>query len=297
MFGKNHHHYIKSQDDLSLYSCTNFDPKDHKPDQTVLIFNYGLICSNSSWVKQIEHFDKIGLKILLHDYRGHFNSQGSHVVEKITFDSIITDLNTICDSLGVTNAILFGHSMGVNICLEFVKKFPQKVKAQILISGTTVPPENVMFDSKAMKFVFPILKNVLKKYPAFYNALWESTGNNPINHYFVHRFGFHSKQTSREFVKKYINKATKLSPTLFFQLLSEMNQHDIIDYLPQIKSPTLIIGGDRDQITPLPNQRFIHTKIPNSKFYLVKEGSHVPQVDFYQNINERIDLFLENLNI
>ena len=297
MFKKNYHHYIKSQDNISLYSCTNFNPKYHDCNETVFIFNYGLVCSNSHWIKQLNYFDQIGRKILLHDYRGHFNSQGSHVVEKITFDSITTDLNIICESLGVTNIILLGHSMGVNICLEFVKKFQQKVKAQILISGTTFSPKNVVFNSKAIKYVFPIIKTVEKKHPDLYTSLWENAGTNPINHYFVHRLGFHTKQTSREFVKNYIDKATKLPSALFSQLLDEMNKHDIIDHLHKIKSPTLVIGGEKDQITPLSNQKFMCAKIPGSKFYFVKDGSHSPQVDFYKNVNERIDLFLEILNI
>ena len=71
-----------------------------------------------------------------------------------------------------------------------------------------------------------------------------------------------------------------------------MNKHDILSYLPHISSETLVIGGDQDKVIPNYLQKLLVKELPNAKLYLVRKGSHVPQVDFPEFINERIDLFL-----
>ena len=294
MFNQNYPQYIKTEDGNSLYVCTNFDPQK-SDEERVVVFNYGLICNNSHWEKQIAHFDHQGIKVLAHDYRGHFNSQGIDRIEKITFFTLVSDLHTICKQLNIKNTIMFGHSMGVNITLEFAKQFPQKIVAQVLISGTVFPPHDIMFNSKKMNFFFPIINLFQKALPEIYQYIWQNGGLNPLVAYLIHKGGFHIRETSREFVQIYLNRIGKLSPKLFLHLIEEMKAHDIIDYLEGITTPTLIIGGDEDKVIPFSMQRVMHAKLPNAELYMAKDGSHVPQIDFPDSINQRIDLFLQKL--
>ena len=83
--------------------------------------------------------------MLIYNYRGHINSKGINDVSEITFQSISSDLDTICRELDIDKVVLFGHSMGVNVCLEFAKIYPERVAALVLIAGTIFPPEDVMF--------------------------------------------------------------------------------------------------------------------------------------------------------
>ena len=71
-----------------------------------------------------------------------------------------------------------------------------------------------------------------------------------------------------------------------------MRDHDIIAHLGAIKAPTLIMGGDEDKVIPYAMQKIIHAKIAKSEIYMVKDGGHVPQVDFHHSVNERVALRL-----
>ena len=81
------------------------------------------------------------------------------------------------------------------------------------------------------------------------------------------------------------------------QLIEEMKKHDIINHLDSIKSPTLIIGGDKDKIIPNKYQFALDQILSNSEIYIIKDGSHVPQADFPKLINERIQLFIDEITI
>ena len=79
----NYSNYFSTSDGEQLFFTTNFVPQT--VNKNVLIFNYGLVCSNHHWQYQIEHFDHLGFNILIHDYRGHFSSSGKENIKNINF--------------------------------------------------------------------------------------------------------------------------------------------------------------------------------------------------------------------
>lgn len=74
-----------------------------------------------------------------------------------------------------------------------------------------------------------------------------------------------------------------------------MQVHNIINSLEFIQTQTLIIGGDKDNIIPNFLQFILDKFLVNSEIYIVKGGSHVPQADFPEIVNERIEYFLKKL--
>jgi non-heme chloroperoxidase len=288
--------FFKTTDGEQILYTTNFPVGDDFIHEDVLMFNYGLVCSNHHWKEQIPFFDKLGHKVLIHDYRGHYQSTGSHNVSSVTFENITNDMFGICKSLNINSTIQIGHSMGVNVTLEFTRKFPELVKKMILMSGTVIPVDNIMFDSNIMDHLRPSLTKLSKIFPNEFKSFWKFSGRNPIVKKMVHMGGFNIEEVSDEFIEIYVNKLGQLGPDLFFQLLDEMQKHDILAHLPQINIPTLIIGGDNDKVIPNYLQKLLHNNLAQSELYIVHKGSHVPQVDFPKFINERMDLFISNQN-
>ena len=283
--------YFKTKDSEQIFYTTNFKPEEREHDN-VLIFNYGLVCSNYHWKYQLDFFDSHGYKILIHDYRGHYQSSGSKDIESITFENITNDLYALINHLKIKKPILIAHSMGVNISLEFAKKFPEIPSKLILISGTIMPVYNIMFDSNIIDQVQPLIKKLLDTYPKAFETFWKFGGWNPIVKKLIHAGGFNIKQVPKEFIEVYLNKVGRLGPHIFFQLIGQMHTHQILGEVEIIKTKTLTIGGDNDKVIPNHLQRLLSLTLPNSELYIVKNGSHVPQADFPNLINERINLFL-----
>lgn len=291
MFKNPEANFFKTADNEQLFYLKNFNQRD--PDRPVLIFNYGLVCSNHHWKYQIEHFDNKGFQIVLHDYRGHFQSSGSQDLEKITFQQMAKDINDLCSFLKIEKAIMLGHSMGVNICLQLAKDYPDLVSEMVLISGTFMPVKDIMFDTNIMEFLTPLAMAGLEKYPEFMKKIWSTGGVNPLVKEIIHTTGFNRQKVSKEFIEIYLNRMGQLGVDMFFQLFKEMTRQNITSSLGQMKIPTLIMGGHNDNVIPNHLQRTLASLIPNSETYFLKTGSHVPQADFPELLNERIELFIE----
>jgi non-heme chloroperoxidase len=290
MFKINDANFFKTSDQEQIFYVKNFKQVD--PERPVLIFNYGLVCSRQHWEKQTKHFDTMGIQILVHDYRGHFQSTNADL-SNITFAQMAKDIHDLCEALGIKKGIFLGHSMGVNVCLQAAKDFPELVTGMILISGTFMPVQDVMFDTNLMEFVTPLALAIKEKYPELLKKLWSTTGLNPLIREIIHATGFNRKKVERQYIEIYLNRISQLGPEVFFQLFNEMTKQNIIVSLDRIKTPTLIMGGNMDNVIPNHLQRTLASIIPDSETYFLKDGSHVPQADFPELINERIDLFLQ----
>lgn len=263
-------------------------------DKKTIVFNYGLACSHYHFEHQI-NFLKGQYNIIAHDYRGHYKSSSEENYSDLTFQNICLDLNFILEKEKIDQVILIGHSMGVNASLEFSKRFKNKVLGQVLISGTVQPVFGTMFNSNIIEYVGPFLKSIFKKFPNAVKGFWGHTKHNPLIRTIIHRGGFNFQNVSEEFISLYLSKIDELGPDIFMQMLEQMNEHDIIGHINSMNTKTLIIGGDCDKVIPNYNQRIIQNSIKGSELFIVKNGSHVPQVDFPNFINQRIKIFLEDL--
>jgi pimeloyl-ACP methyl ester carboxylesterase len=185
--------------------------------------------------------------------------------------------------------------MGVNITLEIARQSPAHLLGMCLLSGTTLPVKGVMFDTNLMEFVIPLAEEGLRRYREVFDFVWDTQAMNPLTLKLIHSQGFNEKLVDREFIEIYMNRVAQLGPDLFLQLFGEMQKHDILGSLHQIKVPTLVIGGDKDSVIPFHLQYLLHQQIQMSELYVLKDGSHVPQVDFPIYINERMKLFIDKI--
>lgn len=287
--------YYTSKDGEKISFQTNFDfnKKKLSSKELLIVFNYGLVCSNAHWGPQLEFFDQLGYNILIHDYRGHYTSSGIENIENITFLTMAQDTLELILNLGTPLCLMLGHSMGVNVTLEFARQFPQHLIGQILISGSVLPPQDVMFDSNLFDLLLPYLLLIEKSFPSFFLSAWKNSYRNILVQKIIHQGGFNTKTVPIDFVELYLKRIGELPPKLFIQLITQMQKHDIINDLDKITTPTLIIGGDSDKVIPNYSQNIIHQHIKKSEIYILKDGSHVPQIDFPQFINNRIEIFLK----
>ena len=73
-FKENHPNYFTTSDGIRIFYITNFKTNELDKTKPFLVFNYGLVCSFAHFEHQLPYFDSLGYNILIHDYRGHYNS-------------------------------------------------------------------------------------------------------------------------------------------------------------------------------------------------------------------------------
>lgn len=277
--------YVRSFDGTKLFYSIEGEGKPP------LVFCYGLVCSSLHWTYQIEHFRKTH-QVIWFDYRGHQNSEAPARLESLSLESSARDLEVILNEVGAQKPVILGHSMGVNVVLEFYRRYPERVAAMVLANGTASRPLETLFGTNASRPVLRFLKQAYDKYPAWVRPLWRLQRHNPIAQAAVRLGGFNPHLTAREDIELYVEQALDMDPGIFLQLLSNYDDVDASSWLHTVRVPTLVIAGEKDSVIPLREQQRLHQLIPGSEFELIRHGSHCPQMDLPELVNMRIERFL-----
>lgn len=282
------HGYVKGFDGTKLfYSVEGSGPP--------LVFCYGLVCSSLHWTYQIEYFKK-NYQTVWFDYRGHQNSDTPADLRSITIENIARDLGAIMDELNLPKATLLGHSMGVNVVLDFYRQFPNRVKAMVLANGTPKRPLETLMGTNFTEVLFSAARKVHQFSPRVFRHLWDFQKNNPIARTMIGMGGFNPHLTPPEDVELYVNQVIAMDPAILLQLIENYGQADATPWLHTVDVPTLILSGENDRVTPVPQQQLMHQLIPNSKMEFIRHGSHCSQMDLPDLINLKIERFLQSID-
>ncbi|WP_430790170.1 proline iminopeptidase-family hydrolase [Actinoplanes sp. G11-F43] len=79
-----------------------------------------------------------------------------------------------------------------------------------------------------------------------------------------------------------------------FHVIGSLRDWSVIDDLPHISVPTLIVSGRHDEATPVTVQPF-HDLIPNARWELLENSSHAPQFEEPERFAEVLGAFLDSL--
>lgn len=167
------------------------------------------------------------------------------------------------------DVILIGHSNGGRIALNFAIKYPQKLDRLILIDSAGIKHDELHV--KIRLLFFYVLAKIGKK--MFYsktlkNLLYKMASASDYN-------------LANPHVKKTMTNLIESDSSLNFA---------------KIKSPTLIIWGENDKVTPLSDGKVIHKLIPNSKLYIVKGAKHSPHYTHAEEVGEIMLKYLKIQN-
>jgi pimeloyl-ACP methyl ester carboxylesterase len=256
-----------------------------------LLFCYGLVCSKLHWSYQMDYFKK-NHTVIWFDYRGHHLSDTPNKPEHLSIDNMARDVECLLDELKIPKATLLGHSMGVNIVLEFYRRCPERVEAMVLANGSARGPLSTMFRSNVMQLVFPHIYAAYKKYPKIANLFWAAQGKTKVVPWIVGQLGFNPSMAKPEDIETYVRMVAKMDMIITLQLLKDYENYDATPWLHRISAPTMIVAGERDYIIPREAQEIMHQLIPGSKFELIRNGSHCPQMDIPELVNVIIERFL-----
>lgn len=282
------HGYVNSFDGTKLFYSVEGAGKP-------LIFCYGLVCSSLHWTYQIDRF-QTSHQAVWFDYRGHNNSETPSDLKSLTLKNIARDLGTVMDELGIQDAVLLGHSMGVNVVLEFYRQNPHRVAGMVLANGTPKPPLETLFRHNGFQAVFKILRLIHGKSPSLVQLMWKLQKGNPIARTLAALGGFNPHLTPQADIEMYVDQVAEMDPAILLHLIDDYDSCDSTSWLHTIQTPTLIIAGEQDKIVPLEQQQLLHQLIPGSSLETIRHGSHCPQMDLPEFINLKIEKFLKDLN-
>src|SRR2546427_3779940 len=131
----------------------------------------GIGCDGFAWKYVVRDFAPTHRIVRWH-YRGHGRSGIPEDRTHVGFDDISDDMAAVLRATGVKEAVLLGHSMGVQVALEYHRRHPENVLGLALICGSHGLPLDTFHDSRMLKTIFPAPLSAAEKWPDATDFLW-----------------------------------------------------------------------------------------------------------------------------
>jgi len=251
----------------------------------------GIGCDGFAWKYVVRDFAPRHRVIRWH-YRGHGRSGVPADCGRVGFDDISSDLQAVLKATGTEQAVLLGHSMGVQVSLEHHRRHPEQVLGLALICGSHGLPLDTFHDSKALKIILPSMIAAAGKYPQAMELIWRLTAGGELAYQFATHLEVNGKLVRREDFAPYFRHLSGMDPRLFLGMLRHASEHTAYDHLPEVKVPTLIVAGTHDTFTPYWLSEEMQSRIPGSELLTVPGGTHVAPIEHPELITLRLEKFL-----
>jgi pimeloyl-ACP methyl ester carboxylesterase len=227
-------------------------------------------------------------------FRGHGRSGPSFDPKRLSIEDLAGDLRRICDHVDVERPVIAGHSMGVQVALEYYRQNADDVAALILMCGTFGRITTTFHGTDVLDQVLPSLVRGMRMFPSMARAVW---GRVPAAMAFrVACAGreLDGRRIQEEDFQRYWEHASLMDPAVFLPMLEHAGRHDARGFLADVEVPTLVVAAEHDTFTPMARAEEMAGAIPDAELVVIEEASHAAPVEQPEFIAECVEDFLSS---
>jgi pimeloyl-ACP methyl ester carboxylesterase len=237
----------------------------------------GLGSDATTWSQFVPEFKDYRIVIL--ENRGSGRSakpDGPYSTEMMAEDAV-----TLMDHLGIEQAHIIGKSMGGMIAQWIAARWPSKVRSLVLAS-------TILYHDKYGNELLDLGRTVAEKAGLF--AVYRLT--------FLLSYSREYCMNNRSRLEQVEALIAQLNPTEllrgYFEQSIACQKHDSREIASKIKSPTLVIVGEEDLITPAQDSKDLAAAIPNAELHIFPKGGHGFWREFPSEVNTVVRQFLNH---
>ena len=254
----------------------------------------GVGVSHFFWKYLVEHYCRTHT-VVLWDYRAHGRSDRPADITgaDLSIARHARDLAVVMNAAGVTDALLMGHSMGVQVILEFNRHAPERVRGLVPMLGTAGRALETFYDFPKSPVIFEGIARVFDRVGDRAHYFVRPVLESPLAWWFAKKaFLVDPYYTRQEDMLPYMRHLASLDMRVFLRSVLSAQDHDAWDTLPGIRVPTLVVAAERDAFTPMWLSRKMAATIPGAELLVLAEATHTAIIEQPDTINHRLDRFL-----
>jgi len=224
---------------------------------TPIIILHGLMGGLSNFDSVMDFFSKNGFKVVI--------PQLPLYTKPLLKTNVKSFANYLYDFINYKNydkVILLGNSLGGHIALYHTKLYPEKIKA-LVITGSSGLYESAMGSGYTKRRDYDVIKK--KAQDVFYDP----------------------EIATKEIVDEVyatVNDRNKLIKTL--AIAKSAIRHNMSKDLPEMETPTCIIWGKNDIVTPPEVAEVFNELLPDSDLYWIDKCGHAAMMEHPKEFNQ-----------
>ena len=242
-----------------------------------VVLGHSFLCCGAMWSNQVGPLAEKHQVINI-DARSH--GQSAKVDDDFSLYDMVDDVLDVLDRLGIDRAIWAGLSVGGMVALRAALTVPDRVEALILLDT----------DAGAEKWLKRCRYALLGTATRFF-------GIGPMLPQIVRRmFGPTTLRNQPDLVSEWKEQFRQSDVLSVLKMLAALQtRDDLVDRLPDIRAPALVVCGAEDRALPPARSRRLAEGLPNARFVEIANAGHLVTLEQPRQVTAAILEFVESL--
>jgi len=246
---------------------------------TAVLFLHGFGASLYSWRHTLPAVAGAGYRVIAFDNRGFgFSDKPAHGYSNAAYARLVIAL---LDSLGISSAVLVGHSMGGAIASEVALAHPDRVRGLVLIDAAGY---GVRWPGVLKVAPWPFVGAIATTFRGRWitGRILRSTYADP------------RKVTDADVDQYYAPVPAPDFGRALRGVLREFRFDTLVGRLAGLPTPTLVVWGDADRWIPLRDGSRLASELPRGAFVVVARTGHAAAEEAPDEVNRVLIEFLKD---
>ncbi|QDU51243.1 alpha/beta fold hydrolase [Gimesia panareensis] len=241
---------------------------DQMVERPVLFLLHGGPGSDHSSFKSNSAALRDNAQLVFVDHRGSGRSAPADPAT-YTLDQNIDDLDALREYLGLERISVLDSSYGGMVALGYAIRYPERVANLILVA--TTPSYRFLEDAQRI-----VSERGTPDQQRVCQWLWEGKfeSQEQVYEYYKTMGPMYSTRFDAEKLDKSWPRGIRNFEQLNIGFSTFLKTFDLIEQLPSINCPTLVLGGAHDWICPPQHSELIAEKIPRAHLKIFANSSH-----------------------
>jgi len=249
---------------------------EHAGTPLVLVMGVGGSCRG--WLPfQVPAFSK-QRRVIIYDHRGVAASEDDGTA--FTVADLAADLRGLLDALDVERADVLGAFLGGMVAQQLGLEHPERV-GRLALVGTYARPDRkrrLLLEQWKEMARADESQDLLMRNRLLWTLRDETLDDAELVDGMI------------EFFRR---DGPALPTEVFVRQCDACLGHDVHDRLPELRTPTLVVCGERDQLTPVRLHRELDERLPDGRLVVLPHAGHLVEVETADRFNHVVEQFLD----
>lgn len=288
------HHWVVRDDGAQLHVRSLEPVDDQARGRPALIILDGIGCAGWAFRRLAPQL-ATHRRVVLMQYRGHGNSPTPPRPWQLGMHTLADDAAAVCDELKIDRTVALGFSMGFQVALELYRRHRGRVAGLISLAGPPGQPLASFQGTDAFAHMLPLVLAATRVARQMTVRLWQTLLPSRRAIDFALRYEVNRERIDSRDFELYLRQMADMNPELFIAMLEQAQRHCADDLLAEIRVPTLVIAGARDDFVPLARLRAMAFAIPDARWEVLDEATHALPAEYPEELARRLGSFLKDL--
>ncbi len=249
---------------MKISQVTNINASSRKLGKTLpILILHGWQSKAAAWKETADFLIRDGYRVIVPDLPGFGDNPPPEKPWGI--DEYAQWVDNFVRRNNWNRFFLLGHSFGGGLAIKYAVLYPEKVEKLFLVGAA-----------------FARRRTIKKFFLGLVSKIFNNFSSLPF-------YAFFRKAFYKFIVRKSDYTAAKgIMKESYLKIIRE----DLSSLLPEISTPTAIIWGEKDDITPVKWAFFAKAKIKNSQLIIIEGTGHALELQAPRILAEKIKAFL-----